>query len=55
VPADLLGRNDLGRLRPGAVADLVLFSAELQPMATIVAGRVLHDWHSASTPEWTAV
>jgi N-acetylglucosamine-6-phosphate deacetylase len=55
VPADLLGRNDLGRLRPGAVADLVLFSAELQPMATIVGGRVLHDWHSASTPEWTAV
>jgi hypothetical protein len=28
---------------------------ELHPMATIVGGRLLHDWHTAPTPEWTAV
>ena len=55
VPADLLGRPDLGRLQPGAIADVVLFSEQLQPMATIVGGQVRHDWHSAPAPEWTVV
>jgi N-acetylglucosamine-6-phosphate deacetylase len=55
VPADLLRRPDLGRLQPGSVADVVLLNEELHPMATIVGGRLLHDWHTAPTPEWTAV
>jgi len=55
VPADLLGRPDLGRLTPGSVADVVLLNQELHPMATIVGGRLLHDWHSAPAPEWTVV
>jgi N-acetylglucosamine-6-phosphate deacetylase len=57
VPANLLGRSDLGRLQPGSVADVVLLDPQLRPMATIVGGRVLHDAHSGSTtrPEWTAV
>jgi N-acetylglucosamine-6-phosphate deacetylase len=55
VPADLIGRPDLGRLEPGAVADVVLLTEQLQPMATIVGGRVLHDWHASPAPEWTAV
>jgi N-acetylglucosamine-6-phosphate deacetylase len=41
VPADLLGRSDLGRLRPGGVADVVLLSRGLRPVATVVAGRLL--------------
>jgi N-acetylglucosamine-6-phosphate deacetylase len=53
VPADLLGRAELGRLQPGSTADVVLFSPQLQPMITIVGGQVLHDWHSAPAPEWT--
>ena len=55
VPADLLRRPDLGRLEPGSAADVVLLTEQLHPMATIVGGRVLHDWHAAPAPEWTAV
>lgn len=55
VPAGLLRRPDLGRLQPGSVADVVLLNDQLHPMVTIVGGRVLHDWHSAPAPEWTAV
>lgn len=39
VPADLLGRGDLGRIRAGALADLVWFSDELHPLRTWVGGR----------------
>jgi hypothetical protein len=35
------------------VADVVLLSEELHPMATIISGRVLHERHRA--PERTAV
>lgn len=48
VPSDLLGRGELGRLQPGSVADVVLFSEQLHPMATIIGGRLLHDWQPAS-------
>ncbi len=57
VPSDLLGRPDLGRVQPGSVADVVLLTEDLQPVATIVGGRVLHDVRTATTtsPEWTVV
>ena len=42
-PAELLGRHDLGHLRPGALADLVLIDADLTVAATVIAGRVVYD------------
>jgi N-acetylglucosamine-6-phosphate deacetylase len=38
VPADVLGRTDLGRLAVGARADLVWWSEELQPARTWIGG-----------------
>jgi len=38
-----LGRPDAGRLRPGAVADLLLLRPD-QPLDEHVAGRLLHAW-----------
>jgi N-acetylglucosamine-6-phosphate deacetylase len=38
VPADLLGRADLGRLAPGALADLVWLDDDLQALATWIGG-----------------
>jgi N-acetylglucosamine-6-phosphate deacetylase len=38
VPADALNRRDLGRLAPGARADIVWWSDELQPVRTWVDG-----------------
>jgi N-acetylglucosamine-6-phosphate deacetylase len=38
VPADVLGRDDLGRLARGARADVVWWSDELQPLRTWVGG-----------------
>ena len=42
VPARLLGRSEVGRLAPGARADLVLFDADLGVAATIVGGRTVY-------------
>jgi N-acetylglucosamine-6-phosphate deacetylase len=39
VPADLLGRSDLGRLEPGARADLVWLSDSWRALATWVDGE----------------
>jgi N-acetylglucosamine-6-phosphate deacetylase len=39
VPARLLGRPDLGRLRPGGPADLVLLDADLTVTRVLVGGR----------------
>ena len=39
VPADLIGRPDLGRLAPGAVADLVWLDDELRTAATWIDGE----------------
>jgi N-acetylglucosamine-6-phosphate deacetylase len=39
IPADVLGRSDLGRLKPGAAADLVWLGEDLRAQATWVAGE----------------
>lgn len=41
VPADLLGRVDLGRLAPGATADLAWLSDDLDAIATWVGGTLV--------------
>jgi N-acetylglucosamine-6-phosphate deacetylase len=43
VPADLLGRSDLGRIEPGAVADLVWLDDGFRARATWVGGELVHD------------
>ena len=39
VPADLIGRPDLGRLAPGAAADLVWLDDDLRTAATWIDGE----------------
>lgn len=41
VPADLIGRPDLGRLAAGAVADLVWLGPDLRTRATWLGGRLM--------------
>ncbi len=41
-PADLVGRPDLGRVEPGAAADLVWLGPDLRTRTTWVAGQVVH-------------
>jgi N-acetylglucosamine-6-phosphate deacetylase len=41
IPADLIGRPDLGRLEPGAAADLVWLGPDLRTRATWLAGRLV--------------
>ena len=43
VPADALGRGDLGRIAPGARADLVWFDDGYHPQHTWVAGRTVFE------------
>ena len=40
LPADILGRSDLGRIESGAVADLVWLGDDLTARATWLAGRL---------------
>jgi N-acetylglucosamine-6-phosphate deacetylase len=42
APARLLGRPDLGVLRPGAAGDIAVLDANLEVVATIVAGVVVY-------------
>ena len=42
APARLLGRPDLGVLRPGAAGDVAVLDANLEVVATIVAGVVVY-------------
>jgi N-acetylglucosamine-6-phosphate deacetylase len=50
VPATLIGRPDLGRIAPGAAADLVWLGPDLRARATWVAGQ--QAW-AARSPWWT--
>jgi N-acetylglucosamine-6-phosphate deacetylase len=42
VPADVLGRSDLGRIEPGAVADFVWLGEDLRARATWVGGELAY-------------
>ena len=42
IPADLIGRPDLGRIRPGAAADLVWLDDGLRTLATWVDGDMVY-------------
>jgi N-acetylglucosamine-6-phosphate deacetylase len=42
VPADLIGRGDLGRIAPGAAADLVWLDDDLRTRATWVGGDMVY-------------
>jgi N-acetylglucosamine-6-phosphate deacetylase len=42
IPADLIGRPDLGRLAPGAAADLVWLGDDLRTRATWVGGEQVY-------------
>jgi N-acetylglucosamine-6-phosphate deacetylase len=42
IPADLIGRRDLGRIAPGAAADLVWLGDDLRTRATWVAGQMVY-------------
>ena len=48
VPADVLGRTDLGRLATGAKADLVWWSDDLRPLRVWIGGKVAYDANSVS-------
>ena len=43
TPAALAQRGDIGRLAPGALADIVLLDRDLQVVATVVGGSVVFD------------
>ena len=43
TPATLAKRDDIGRLAPGSLADVVLLDRDLQVVATVVGGRVVFD------------
>jgi N-acetylglucosamine-6-phosphate deacetylase len=45
IPADLIGRPDLGRIVPGAAADLAWLGDDLRTRATWVAGQRLYPAH----------
>jgi|ERR1022692_629784 N-acetylglucosamine-6-phosphate deacetylase len=42
IPADLIGRQDLGRIAVGAAADLTWLSDQLRAKATWIAGELVH-------------
>ena len=49
IPADLIGRPDLGRVSKGAAADLVWLSPQLRTRATWVAGELVYTDGTAAT------
>ncbi len=49
VPADLIGRPDLGRLEPGSAADMIWLSPELRTRATWIGGRLAYSDGAAAT------
>ncbi|MEU4801035.1 N-acetylglucosamine-6-phosphate deacetylase [Actinosynnema sp. NPDC023587] len=51
IPADAIGEPTLGRLAPGAVADLVWWDDNLRPRKVWVAGEVVFDAELDLSPE----
>lgn len=49
VPADLLGRTDLGRIAPGAAADMVWLGDDLRAHATWIGGKLVFGADEAAT------
>jgi N-acetylglucosamine-6-phosphate deacetylase len=49
VPADLIGRSDLGRIAPGAAADLVWLGPDLRTRATWIASELIFAGADADT------
>jgi N-acetylglucosamine-6-phosphate deacetylase len=49
IPADLIGRPDLGRISAGATADLVWLSPQLVTRATWIGGRLAYTDRAAAT------
>jgi N-acetylglucosamine-6-phosphate deacetylase len=49
IPADLIGRPDLGRIAPGAAADLVWLGPDLTTRATWVGGQLAYSDGTAAT------
>ena len=49
IPADLIGRPELGRIGQGAVADLVWLGPDLRTRATWVAGQLVYTDGAAAT------
>jgi N-acetylglucosamine-6-phosphate deacetylase len=50
IPADAVGRKDLGRIEAGACADLVWWSDDLRPLRTWVAGLPAQSLHGVDSP-----
>jgi N-acetylglucosamine-6-phosphate deacetylase len=50
VPADALGRSELGRLRPGSRADFAWLGEDLDVRATWIDGRLAHGSADPSAP-----
>ena len=42
IPADLIGRPDLGRIGPGAAADLVWLDDDLRTLAAWMGGDMVY-------------
>jgi N-acetylglucosamine-6-phosphate deacetylase len=55
VPANALGRADLGRLAPGAHADIVWWNDDLQPACTWVDGLQVYAANAARTQDAVAI
>jgi N-acetylglucosamine-6-phosphate deacetylase len=54
TPADLVGDPTRGRIEPGRRGDLTLVDADLQPVVTVVGGRVVHDARGSTDGPLTA-